>query len=246
MVEPRPASTVILLRENPAAGSARLEVYLARRKTNLKFLGGFHAFPGGALEDQDYDPENQKLSREVNPEEARKLFGGEIAGVEALAHFLAAIREVYEETGVLLARTESGGLPRPEVLAGYRGEIRDGKMLMAEMMKKEKLYFNTRSLKYFDHWVTPEFSPIRYRARFFLAALPPHQSPTPCPIEFENADWINPARALEGFESGEIKMIPPTLHCLKRLAPFALLEELLAAVSGEPLPETKSGWKALR
>ncbi|MCX5868931.1 MAG: hypothetical protein NT009_15875 [Proteobacteria bacterium] len=241
MVSPRLASTVILLRENPSAGSARLEVYLARRKTSLKFLGGFQVFPGGALEDQDYDAENQELSRGINPGEARKLFGGEIAGVEALAHFLAAIREVYEETGILLARTESGGLPRPEIVTGCHGEIRDGKMPMVEMMKKEKLFYDTPALKYFDHWVTPDFSPIRFSARFFLAINPPGRPPVPCPIEFETAEWINPEKALESFEAGEIKMIPPTLHCLKRLVPFGRVGELFASVSNEPLPETKPG-----
>ena len=241
MVPPRPASTVILLRENPAPGSARLEIYLARRKNSLRFLGGFSAFPGGALEDQDYDAENQKRSRGLNPEDAKKLFAGEITGVEALAYFLAAIREVYEETGVLLALTESGGFPRPEIVNDCHGEIRDGKMLMVEMMKKEKLLYYTPALKYFDHWVTPEFSPIRFSARFFLAINPPGRPLVPCPIEFETAEWINPEKALESFEAGEIRMIPPTLHCLKRLTPFGKINELLDSVSREPLPETKSG-----
>lgn len=241
IAEPRSASTVILLRENPAPGSAPLEIYLARRKNSLKFLGGFSAFPGGALENQDYDAENQKRSRGLDPDEAQRLFRGDITGVEALAHFLAAIREVYEETGILLALTESGGLPRPEIIAGWQPQIRDGKIPLVEMMKEERLFYDTPALKYFDHWVTPDFSPIRFSARFFLAINPPGRSPVPCPIEFETAEWINPEKALESFEAGEIKMIPPTLHCLKRLAPFGKIEELLDFFSREPLPETKSG-----
>ncbi|MDD5223834.1 MAG: hypothetical protein PHE84_07570 [bacterium] len=241
MITPRPASTVILLRENPAPGSVRLEIYLARRKKSMKFLGGFSAFPGGALEKQDYDSENQKRSRGLGPDEAQRLLGGDITGVEALAHLLAAIREVYEETGVLLALAESGGPPRPEIIAGWHQEIRDGKIPLVEMMKKEKLLYDTLSLKYFDHWVTPDFSPIRFSARFFLAVNPPGRSPVPCPIEFETAEWINPGKALESFETGEVKMIPPTLHCLKRLSPFGKIEELWDFFSREPLPETKSG-----
>lgn len=218
-----------------------MEVYLIRRQTSLSFLGGFSAFPGGALEPEDYDSENQALVLDFPPETAARMLGGNPEPRVALAYWLAGIRELFEETGVLLARPAEGSTPPAVRFSDYQEKIRENSLPFQEMMKKENLRYDAAALVYFDHWITPEFSPIRYDVRFFFATVPPGQSPLPCPVEFEAADWIWPPEALERYERGDIRMVPPTRWSLERLAAANTIEDLLSDAFRQSRPPPKSG-----
>ena len=218
-----------------------MEVYLIRRQASLNFLGGFSAFPGGAIEPEDLGPESQSLCPDFSPEEAASILGGNIPPREALAYWLAGIRELFEETGVLLARPREGSMPPVSRIGEHLEKIRERTFSFQEMIKQENLLYDIPSLTYFDHWITPPISPIRYDVRFFFATTPRGQSPLPCPVEFEAADWIWPPEALERYERGDIKMVPPTRWSLERLAAAETIESLKSEIRGQSPPPSKSG-----
>lgn len=218
-----------------------MEVYLIRRQTSLSFLGGFSAFPGGAIEPEDLDPASQDLCQGFSPEKAAAVLGGNIPPREALAYWLAGIRELFEETGVLLARPTEGPMPPASRIGEYQKKIRERVLSFQGMIQQEKLLYGISSLTYFDHWITPPISPIRYDVRFFFATTPPGQSPLPCPVEFEAADWIWPPEALERYERGDIKMVPPTRWSLERLTAAETIESLKSEIRGQSPPASKSG-----
>ncbi len=240
---PRPAATVVLVRES-AAGRARsdtLESLLLRRPSRSGFAADAWVFPGGTVDAADRDPALPVLCDGPEPEEWAERLGLEDAG-EAFGYVMAALREAFEETGILLARTgigadrERDATVAREVVGKHRQALLAGQVTLRELAAREGLRYATDQLLYLAHWITPEPEPRRYDTRFFLAPLPPGQDQTLHEPELVEARWLTPAGALECFLTGEMKMLPPTVHTLQRLEGFASLAALREALEGAPVP----------
>jgi|YNPNPStandDraft_1061719.scaffolds.fasta_scaffold01355_7 8-oxo-dGTP pyrophosphatase MutT (NUDIX family) len=239
---PRDAATVILVRE-PAGRP--FEVFLMRRHKDQDFMGGAYVFPGGRLDEEDCDPDLAALSEGLSPEEARRRLQEEaLPPARALGLFLAALRETFEEAGILLARDSSGKVVEMRDgadagrFASYRLALHDRRLTLAELARKENLRYALDLLFPYAHWITPEVEIRRFDTRFFVARQPDGQWPVHDTIEMTKSVWVRPAEALERYEAGEILLMPPTLKTLDELSRFRTAEDLFEHVQArkiEPL-----------
>ncbi len=238
-VTPRDASSLLLLRGASTPG--KLEVLMVRRHSRSPFAGGMHVFPGGELEDGDRDPGWEKLCREPSPGELEKLCGDGTSRGKALGLMVAGIRELFEETGILLAsRDPEESIPNPgresELLREYRVELRSGKLLFQDVVRDLDLKLDLDRLVFFAHWITPEISPIRYDTRFFLAPAPSGQEPDHDREEITACIWVEPGTALRMCSEGEFPLLPPTMANLYILADFHAVHEALEAAREREVP----------
>ncbi len=232
---PKDASSVLLLRDVPGGG---IEVLMVRRHSDSDFAADMHVFPGGAVEERDCGEEAAGLCAGLGREEAACVLDGVEDPSLALGLFVAAIRETFEETGILLASDGSGKIVdcRGEAaarFAAYREEIKAGRISFTQMVAREGLKLAVGRLAYFAHWITPEISPIRFDARFFLAAAPLCQEALHDHVETTDHVWISPAEALERSRRGDFAMLPPTFMNLMSIERFASVEEAMASASGK-------------
>jgi 8-oxo-dGTP pyrophosphatase MutT (NUDIX family) len=239
------AATVILLRDGAQGG---FELFLVQRGKDQAFMGGAYVFPGGRLSPADSDPELARWAPVLSPDRAvRRLQEEGIPEAAGLGLFLAAIRETFEEAGVLLARDRSGRVADLSAAGtasrfdAYRADLHDGRLTLAELARREGLLLAPDLLTPCARWVTPAVWPRRFDTRFFLARLPEGQFPTPDRTELTDSRWLRPALALAEHEAGRIVLMPPTLVTVAELAAFSESGPLLAAAAAmriEPvLPE---------
>jgi 8-oxo-dGTP pyrophosphatase MutT (NUDIX family) len=226
---PRVAATVVLLR--PADGG--FEVYAIRRAATMAF-GGMYAFPGGGVDPSDSDA---AIGWVGSPPQwwARRL---RLPPGPAQAVVCAAVREVFEEAGVLLAG------PRPDEVVGDAGEPRweaarralvTRELSLTTFLAESKLHLRSDLLVPWSRWITPEFEPRRFDTYFFLALLPQGQRTRDVSGEADDTLWIRPADALERCAAGDLPMLPPTAVTLRELAGYADPAGLLAgAASRDP------------
>ena len=223
---PRSAATVILLRCGEADG---FEVFLTRRPDRMDFLGGAYVFPGGTLTEDDSSDRGLKRCAGLSRQQAQKLLGAHLKPGLALGYWVAAIRELFEEVGVLLAATESGQpLAMREALLQKRKQLIEGTLTFHELLESEELYCDVNRLAYFSHWQTPAEFSARFDTRFFVAALPPDQVPLETSEEVAHGLWLTPERAMQLYTQRKLPMIFPTYASLRTLADFNSLESLLA------------------
>lgn len=228
---PRRATTVILVRSEAKDG---FEVFITRRPPEMDFLGGMYVFPGGSVRKEDCAEAILKRCSGCSRREAQRLLGARLSPELSLGHWVAGIRELFEEVGVLLCATEAGrpmNMGQPEVkqrLAEKRKKLMDGSLDFLTLLKSEGLCCDASRMGYFSHWLTPEESPIRFDTRFYLALLPPDQSPLATSEEVAHSLWIQPERALKLCQEGSLPVIFPTYSSLRTLADFDTLEDLLA------------------
>jgi glyoxylase-like metal-dependent hydrolase (beta-lactamase superfamily II)/8-oxo-dGTP pyrophosphatase MutT (NUDIX family) len=229
-VEPRPAATVVVTRP----GVDGLEVLLTHRPASMAFAGDMHVFPGGAVDAADADPRLVARSP-VPPEEALVRLGGDPDGrlspVGAFAVHVAAIRELFEEAGVLLADRPTDGQPDAGALAAARIALLGGEATLADVAESLDLRLRTDRLAPISHWTTPPVMPRRFDTRFFVAELPPGTEPTFTTDEVLAHRWLTPTAALEAMAAGEIGLWPPTsatLQQLEHVGSFAEVRERLA------------------
>ncbi|MEU4608682.1 NUDIX hydrolase [Kribbella sp. NPDC023972] len=222
--EPRPASTVILLRDT-AAGP---EVYLLRRHRTMAFAAGMTVFPGGRVDATD----STVADSWSGP--APAWFAGRLGCDEqtASAYVAAAVRETFEESGVLLAG------PSPHsVVADTSGEdwesdrvaLEARELGFAEFLHRRGLVLRADLLGPWAHWITPEFEPRRYDTRFFVAALPAGQVTRDVTSESDQVAWMRPADAVAAVEAGDLLMLPPTYVCCRDLTPYDDVAAILTA-----------------
>jgi 8-oxo-dGTP pyrophosphatase MutT (NUDIX family) len=225
VIEPRDAATVMVVRDRHEA----LEVLLLRRRDDLVFAAGAHVFPGGAVDDADREP----------------ALAGVCTGLPTppgpgLAYAVAAIRECFEESGLLLATTSAGedlvvdDPDRAERLPLARKALHAGERTMAEVCDEEGLVLATGSLAYAGRWITPHPSPRRYDTRFFLAAAPTAAAAQLAghdEHETVASEWMRPADALDRWRAGAIDLIQPTVANLRALAAHGSAASALAAAS---------------
>ncbi|OFZ91104.1 MAG: hypothetical protein A2V78_07040 [Betaproteobacteria bacterium RBG_16_64_18] len=247
---PRPAATLILARET-AAG---IEVFLLRRTHLAQFAGGAYVFPGGALDTSDEDPRWAAHCVGMDDAVASRLLELEHGG---LAYWVAAIRECFEEAGLLLARDCSGellALDDPDTARAYAGlrlQLIAGSLSFAELCSERKLLLALDHVAYFSHWITGQGRPRRFDARFFVAVAPPRQTPSHDRGETVDHVWIRPADALEGHRRGELELLFPTIKTLEALARFAdtaaVMDHARTARTVQPMtPRAATGRDGLR
>jgi glyoxylase-like metal-dependent hydrolase (beta-lactamase superfamily II)/8-oxo-dGTP pyrophosphatase MutT (NUDIX family) len=230
-VVPRSASTVVLLRP----GSDGPEVLLTHRPASMAFAPDLHVFPGGAVDADDGDP--RWLARSaLDPAAAAGRLGWSVAPADALASHVAAVRELLEEAGVLLAEPA----PASATLASARSSLLAGEIVFLDLCERLDVTLRTDVLVPLSRWVTPPVLPRRFDARFFAAWLPSGAVPTFEGDEVAAHRWAMPRAALAALASGEIRMWLPTSTSLQRLehARDAAAVERLASGEGWP-PEVE-------
>jgi 8-oxo-dGTP pyrophosphatase MutT (NUDIX family) len=223
---PRPASSVILLRD----GDLGPEVFMVERQRSAKFVGGAHVFPGGRLDPEDADAADLCIG--LDDDAASRRLNLERGG---LAHYVAAIRECFEEAGVLLAYDSDGRLvTASDQRAGAdleeaRRALNAREIAFLDLARARGWRLAVDRMHYWAHWITPEDSPIRFDTRFFLTTAPAEQSAVHDDGELAGSEWVRPLDALRKAERGEWTIIFPTLKNLTTLLAFATAGEAEAA-----------------
>ncbi len=224
---PRRASTLVLVRPS---GDGAFEICMTRRPREMRFLGGFFVFPGGSVKRADAAPAMRELCRGLSPADARARLGDELSAEDAFGHWVAAVRELYEEVGVLLCVDEKGSAvmaedARERVVA-RRESVWNGAVSFPELLASEGLYCDVGSPVYFHHRVTPEHYAMRFDTRFFLAPLPEGQVPLDVSEEVTESLWVTPEEGVRRSERGRMAIIPPTLNTLRTLAELGTWDAL--------------------
>jgi len=215
--DPRPAATVVILRR----GDAGLEVLLTIRPKHMRFMGGAAVFPGGAIAAADLDTRWDRLSNLAPGEAARR--SGIADDRLAVATHVCAIREAFEEVGLLLVEDAA-----PERL---RSDAHDAARFL-EHCDEEETVLDTRALASAGRWVTPLGAPVRFDTHFFLTEAPQGWEPIADPREVEDARWIAPQRALDDLAAGKLLMAPPTVEMLQRLATASTPQDAITDLAG--------------
>jgi 8-oxo-dGTP pyrophosphatase MutT (NUDIX family) len=221
----RPASTLLLVRD----GATGLEVFVVERHHQIDFAGGATVFPGGKVEELDTDPVLRARST-----------GAEGLDPLALGFRVAALREAFEECGVLLARPRGSRelvsfLRLADLLKRYRGEVQRHSVSLARIAADEDLDLALDLLVPFAHWITPEGMPKRFDTHFFLVAAPRDQFAAHDGSESVDSTWIAPRRALDEADAGKRTVIFPTRMNLERLARSRTVEEAIDAARRQPI-----------
>ena len=221
MVHPRDASTVVLLRPDAQGG---FEILLTRRPEEMRFLGGFYVFPGGTVHRDDYSATTLRRCRALAGDAARRILGSRHDPDQALGHWVAVVRELFEEVGVLLCVTESGAVvdlstdAAKRRIESKRQQVVKKQLDFGAFLESENLYCDLSRAISFDHWVTPEIYSLRFDTRFYVAALPQHQVPLARSEEVTHSLWIKPAAALSRMDRRDFPILPPTTTVLNELA----------------------------
>jgi 8-oxo-dGTP pyrophosphatase MutT (NUDIX family) len=231
-VEPRPAATVAVVRD----GDAGIEVLLLKRHHAMVFLAGAYVFPGGRVEPADAEVPDEQLSGEDHATAQMPSF----TPGEAVAWHVAAIRELFEEAGVLLARDARGGWVAMSGEAerrrfdGYRAALASEPF--SGILAREHLRLALDALALFAHWVTPEGEVRRFDTRFFLAPLPGHQGAGHDDRESVDMAWLSPAEAIRRCRAGDIVLPPPTWTTLRELEHLRSTDDAFAwALGARPI-----------
>jgi 8-oxo-dGTP pyrophosphatase MutT (NUDIX family) len=214
VANPRPASTVVVLRDTPRGP----EVFLVRRHESTAFMGGAHVFPGGRVDAADRDG-GPSWCDGVDHAAAQLP---DIDRVEAIAYHVAAARELFEEAGVLLANTATR-----EHFVNDRAELHAGRATLRSIVEREGLRLALDALVLFAHWVTPPIDTRQFDTRFFLTRVPPHQTPIHDDTETTHSTWMTPAAAIAAAASDTIVLPPPTWTTLRELEPFSSVDAAL-------------------
>jgi len=233
---PRNAATVILTRDGL---QGQMEVFLMRRHKEQAFMGGAFVFPGGSIDDGDGDPELATRLIGPSPEEAvKRLQEPGLSFPVALGLYMAAIRETFEEAGILLAYDRQGQLLQfrnPDLNSRYaeaRTAVYEKKITLKTLADREEIRFAFDLLMPYAHWITPTFEKKRFNTRFFIARIPAGQIPLHDSVEMTESLWMTPAAALSAYRERKIMLMPPTLKTLEELSPFASTEALFESAAG--------------
>lgn len=229
-VEPRRAATVMLLRDTPDGPA----VHMLRRKASMAFAGGAYAYPGGGVDPRD----EEHLVGWAGPD--RDAWADRLATDPRTAQAIVcgAVRETFEEAGVLLAGET------PDTVVGDttgddweadREALVARELSFADFLDRRGLLLRSDLLGAWARWITPEFEPRRYDTWFFVAALPEGQRTRNASTEADRTVWIRPADAAAGYDKGELLMMPPTISTLRSLEPYGSAARALAAAAAQDL-----------
>jgi recombination protein RecT len=233
---PVPAATIILMRDTPAG----FDVLLLRRHEAAVFAPGAYVFPGGRVDPLD-----------ASPSLLAKVDGLTVAGAAArlalpegdppaVAYYLAALREAFEETGILVGVERDSAAPPCAAddpsIDRLRRQLMDGHLGFVEVLESLECRVAGSALAYVAHWITPERSHRRFDTRFFATRVRGSANPVVDSREMTDALWIDPARALGAYARGELPMILPTIRTLERLAGYTTVREAFRAMGDADVP----------
>jgi 8-oxo-dGTP pyrophosphatase MutT (NUDIX family) len=254
-VVPRPAATVIVVRDG---ADGRPETFMVRRDPNSRFAADAFVFPGGAVQADDRLPGGEPPCSGLTVEDAHRRMterGGDPPDDPglSLALHIAAVRELFEEAGILLARHADGaaaGPLRPETcdaLGSLRPVVQRGERHLTDVVSELGLELASEELIYFSHWVTPEASPRRFDTRFFMIQDLAGQTASHCGVETVDGAWMRPSEAVRRFEAGEIQLVSVTVDHLRLLDTFSSTADLLAFARAKPIRTVRArrspdGW----
>lgn len=232
-----PAAALVLMRDTPS-----LEVLLLRRNQDARFGAGAYVFPGGRVDAADGEQvladRWDGLSRKSA---ARRLGLSPETEPPALAYYGAAVREAFEETG-LLACAGSLGAPRDQASCGLR-RLREallkGSTTLAEVLRHLDARLDGTALEYVAHWVTPAAVPRRYDTRFFATRVPPDARVAHDAREMTDSLWLSPARALDRHRNDGLPLMVPTIRTLECFQQFDSSRSLLAFFRGRKIPRVQ-------
>lgn len=212
------------------AGSAGggVEVYLIRRKASMAFAAGAYVFPGGSVDPRDGD--HDVVWAGPGPGWWAEALGADAVTARGLV--CAAVRETFEESGVLLAGPSAGTVVADtsgDDWEADRVDLIGRRLSMAAFLAKRGLVLRADLLRPWGHWITPEVEFKRFDTRFFVAALPPGQVTRDVGGEADQVEWLRPARAIERAKAGEINLMPPTYRTLSEMAGYDNVSAVLGS-----------------
>ncbi|MGH3492018.1 MAG: NUDIX hydrolase [Mycobacteriales bacterium] len=223
-VAPKDASTVLLLRDT----SAGVAVYVLRRQLSMAFAAGMYAFPGGSVDPRDADLAIGWAG--PSPTDWAARLGCDQPLARAL--ICAAVRELFEEAGVLLAGADGQQIVGDTTADDWerdRAEVAAHELGFAELLARRRLVMRTDLLGYWAHWITPEFEPRRYDTRFFVAAMPAAQHTRDVSGEADQVAWVAPSDAVSATDNRRIAMLPPTYVTLAEVAGYDAVAAVVRA-----------------
>ncbi|MBT5204984.1 MAG: NUDIX domain-containing protein [Gammaproteobacteria bacterium] len=221
----RSAATVILVRD----GHPQYEILMLKRTTNTAFAGGMYVFPGGRVDESDYhftyEHQISQLSRD-------QLHQKKALGEDWLACWVAAIRETFEESGLLLACTDSGEQINTQdgKVIEYRRQLRNNEIDLTTICAKEGWILTVDQIHFFNRWVTPPGRPRRFDTRFFIGSAPDGQLELHDGEETTESIWISPTTALAENKKGKLAMMAVTIKQLEDLSSHEAAASLIARV----------------
>jgi len=207
---PRPAATVVVATQ----ASSGLEFLLLQRPADARFGAGAWAFPGGA----------------IDPDDARATWADRLPGVGEAAACVAALRELFEETGIMPAPRRGFG-SGSDALAGARRALLAESLPFSQVAERLELDFSSTRMAYFARWITPRGAALRFDTRFFLLSLEERPRRVNLTPEHEAAMWTTPGAALRRLAAGRLPMMFPTARTIERLAGFRSVEDAMTALS---------------
>lgn len=235
----KPAATVLLVRDAEGGG---IEVFMLRRTFTAAFASGMFVFPGGKVDELDGIAEIGEICDGLTDAQASSLLGIPAGG---LAYWVAAVRECFEEAGVLLARHSGTGevirFDDDAIAAQFQAErenIHDGSVALLELCKRENLHITTDEIHYVSHWITPKGERRRFDTRFFVARAPAAQDPLHDDGETIESMWIRPKDAIRRWKEGDLMLMPPTAANIEFLLPHRSADEVLEAAAKVGVPTT--------
>lgn len=217
-----PAATILMLRDSPTG----IEVFMVVRHHQIDFASGALVFPGGKADEQDFD------------EALLPFLRGQAEDPNMRAIQVCAIREAFEECGILLAYNQSGDMVNADELRTvehYREALNDGSAPLLTFLQAENLTLACDQLVHYAHWITPEMMPKRFDTHFYLAAAPADHLALHDGYESVDSVWLTPTQGMEDAKSGQRTVIFPTLCQLEKLAQYATVEEALTSTSAKPV-----------
>jgi 8-oxo-dGTP pyrophosphatase MutT (NUDIX family) len=225
--EPRNAATVVLMRPGPQGP----EVYLLRRQTSMAFAGGMCVFPGGGVDPRDFD--HAVAWAGPDPQQWAARLGTD--GATARALVCAAVRETFEESGVLLAGESADTVVADTTGADWesdRAALEARELAFTEFLDRRGLVLRTDLLGVWAAWLTPVFEPRRYRTWFFVADLPDGQRTRDVSTESDQVTWLPAMQAVSQVEQQQLLMLPPTYMSCLEVGQYADPADVLEAARG--------------
>lgn len=216
---------------------------LVRRHDQIAFMGGAHVFPGGRVEALDHAGAGLSCAG-MDAASARMP---DVPSADAAAFHVAAIRELFEEAGVLLARDDAGRIigihdGARQRFDAYRRDLAAHRVILPDILREERLELACDVLEYFAHWVTPAFETRRFDTRFFVATAPDAQDASHDNGELTHSVWMQPADAIDACRRGDIALPPPTWTTLRWLGEFESVESAIAWARSKPVPRVEPGF----
>ena len=220
---PLPAATIMLLREQ----AEELQVFMVVRHHQIDFASGALVFPGGKVDDQDFDEALLPHLKGVHDDRDMRAIQ------------VSAIREAYEECGILLAyegdSSDLIGADRLSTLDHCRAELNDGSLPLLDFLQRENLTLACDLLVHFAHWITPPMMPKRFDTHFYLAVAPDDQLAVHDGYESVDSVWISPSEAMADAEAGKRTVIFPTLRNIEKLGISKSVEEAMNAAENDTI-----------